>query len=163
MSVPDGSIVADGLCMPHSPRWHQEKLWVLESGTGKLLEIDPATRARRTVASGLPGFSRGLAVHGPYAFVGLSKIRPTSAMDGVPLADRRAELKCGIAVIDLRTGEVAATLDFQSAVEEVFDVQLLVGNRFPEVLGFQKETLQHTFVVPPEIATAAMPCPRPEN
>jgi hypothetical protein len=41
-------------------------------------------------------------------------------------------------------------LEFQPAVEEIFDVQLLPGLRFPEVLGFQKEEVQHTFIMPPE-------------
>jgi hypothetical protein len=43
---------------------------------------------------------------------------------------------------------VVAGLEFQTAVEEIFDVQLLPGVRFPEVIGFQKDTIQHTFVVP---------------
>jgi uncharacterized protein (TIGR03032 family) len=98
----------------------------------------------------VPGFARGLAFVGPYAFIGLSKIRSTSAMDGVPLAERRDELKCGVAVVDLRDGRVCAMLDFQTAVEETFDVQLLAGLRFPEVMGFQKETIHNTFVVPPQ-------------
>jgi uncharacterized protein (TIGR03032 family) len=149
MSVPDGRVVAEGLCMPHSPRWYRDKLWVLESGTGKILQIDPANADRRTIAE-VPGFARGLGFCGPYAFVGLSKIRPTSAMDGVPLAERRGELKAGVAVIDMRSSKVVATVDFHSAVEEVFDVQVLAGQRFPEVLGFHKETVQHTFVVPSE-------------
>jgi hypothetical protein len=70
-------------------------------------------------------------------------------MDGVPLASRRDQLKCGIGVIDLGSGREVGFLDFQTAIEEIFDVQLLPGIRFPEVLGFQKESLQHTFVVPP--------------
>ena len=90
----------------------------------------------------------GLTLCGPYAFVGLSKIRKTSAMDGVPLAERREQLKCGVAVVDLRSGQVMASLEFQTAVEEIFDVQLLVGLRFPEVIGFQQEMLSHTFIVP---------------
>ena len=155
MAVPDGNVIADGLCMPHSPRWHEQKLWVLESGAGRLLHVDPATRAQHVVTSDLPGFARGLGIHGPFAFIGLSKIRATSAMDGVPLAERRAELKCGVAVVDLRSGRVVASVDFQSAVEEVFDVQVLAGLPFPEVLGFQKETIQHTFVVPPRDSSAA--------
>ena len=114
---------------------------------GQLVLVDPATGRRQTVAA-LPGFTRGLALCGPYAFVGLSKIRATSAMDGVPLAERRDQLKCGVAVVDLRTGQVCAFLEFQTAVEEIFDVQLLAGLRFPEVVGFQKETLHHTFIVP---------------
>jgi hypothetical protein len=53
-------------------------------------------------------------------------------------------------VVDLRSGRVVALLEFQTAVEEIFDVQLLPGLRFPEVIGFQQETIQHTFVVPRE-------------
>ena len=71
-------------------------------------------------------------------------------MDGVPLAQRREQLKCGVAVVDLRSGQNIAVLEFQTAVEEIFDVQLLPGLRFPELVGFQKETLHHTFIVPLE-------------
>src|SRR5205807_4039501 len=112
--------------------------WLLESGTGQLVLVDLATGGRQPVAA-VPGFARGLALSGPYAFVGLSKIRKTSAMEGVPLAQRREQLKCGVAVVDLRSGQVIAFLEFQTAVEEIFDVQRLRGLRFPEVIGFQQE------------------------
>jgi hypothetical protein len=73
-------------------------------------------------------------------------------MDGVPLAARRDELKCGVAVVDLASGHagggVCGMLEFQTAVEEIFDVQLLGGFQFPEVMGFHKDTLGHTFIVP---------------
>lgn len=149
IDVPSGEIVTRGLSMPHSPRWHEGRLWLLESGTGRLLLVDAVTGQRQTITE-LPGFTRGLALAGRYAFVGLSKIRPTSAMDGVPLAERRGELKCGVAAVDLRCGQVIAFLEFQTAVEEVFDVQLLPGLRFPELLGFQKDTIDNTFIVPHE-------------
>ena len=127
---------------------------------GSCVLVDPATGRRQTVAE-LPGFARGLALCGPYAFVGLSKIRKTSAMDGVPLAERREQLKCGVAVVDLRSGQVIALLEFQTAVEEIFDVQLLPGLRFPEVIGFQQETIQHTFIVPPDGRSSADAHARP--
>ena len=57
-------------------------------------------------------------------------------------------MKCGVAVVDLRSGQSLALLEFQTAVEEIFDVQLLPGLHFPEVVGFQKEEIHHTFVVP---------------
>jgi uncharacterized protein (TIGR03032 family) len=148
IDIPSGEFVARGLSMPHSPRWHQGKLWVLESGIGGVALVDRKTGQRETVET-LPGFTRGLAVAGPYAFVGLSKIRPTSAMDGVPLAEKSDQLQCGIAVLDLRVGQIVATLQFQTAVEEIFDVQLLTGIRFPELVGFHKGTLHHAFVIPP--------------
>jgi len=147
VDVPSGEAVTRGLCMPHSPRWHEGQLWVLESGTGGVVRVDPATGKRDAVAR-LPGFTRGLALTGSHAFVGLSKIRPTSAMDAVPLAERRGELKCGVSVVDLSTGRVEGFLEFRTAVEETFDVQL-VPIRFPEVVGFQKDDVYNTFVVPP--------------
>lgn len=149
MEIASGEFVTRGLSMPHSPRWHEGRLWVLESGIGGLTLVDRANGQRETICR-LPGFTRGLAIAGPYAFIGLSKIRATSAMDGVPLAERRDELKCGVAVVDLRSGTAVAMLEFQTAVEEIFDVQLLPGIRFPELVGFQQETILHTFVVPPE-------------
>jgi uncharacterized protein (TIGR03032 family) len=148
IDVSSGEFVTRGLSMPHSPRWHDGQLWVLESGTGRVVLVDRATGHRDTVIE-LPGFTRGLALCGPYAFVGLSKIRPTSAMDGVPIAERQGELKCGIAAVDLRSGRLTGFVEFQTAVEEIFDVQLLPGISFPEVTGFQKEDIHHTFVVPP--------------
>ena len=148
LDVSSGQFVTRGLSMPHSPRWHNDQLWVLESGTGGVVLVDRATGGRQTIAR-IPGFTRGLALAGRYAFVGLSKIRPTSAMDGVPIAELRDQLKCGVAVVDLRSGAVVALLEFQSAVDEIFDVQLLPGVRFPEVVGFQKESVLHTFIIPP--------------
>jgi uncharacterized protein (TIGR03032 family) len=132
IDVPSGEFISRGLSMPHSPRWHDGRLLVLESGIGSLVLVDQATGQRKTIAR-LPGFARGLAVCGRYAFVGLSKIRQTSAMDGVPLAERRREeIKCGVAIVDLRSGQAIAFLEFKTAVEEIFDVQLLPGLRFPE-------------------------------
>lgn len=149
IDVRSGELVARGLCMPHSPRLHDGQLWVLESGTGRLVRMDTAAGTWETVAE-LPGYARGLALAGPYAFVGLSKFRETSTFGGLPLAERFKELKCGVAVVDLRRGQIMAFLEFQTAVEEIFDVQLLPGLRFPEVVGFQKEAVQHTFIIPAE-------------
>jgi uncharacterized protein (TIGR03032 family) len=145
--VPSGAFVARGLSMPHSPRLHEGRLWVLESGTGRLVLVDAATGRWQTVAE-LPGFTRGLAICGLYAFIGLSKIRETATFGGLPITERLRELRCGVAVVDLRSGRVVGLLEFQTAVEEIFAVEVLPGLRFPEVMGFQKETIHHTFIVP---------------
>src|SRR5947208_2667568 len=56
LDVLTGEVVARGLSMPHSPRWHDGRLWLLESGTGRLVLVDAATAQRQTVAT-LPGFT----------------------------------------------------------------------------------------------------------
>jgi uncharacterized protein (TIGR03032 family) len=149
IDVLSGEVVARGLCMPHSPRLHDGRLWVLESGTGRLLLVDAAAGRWETVAQ-FSGYARGLALFGRFAFIGLSKFRETSAFGGLPLAGRAAELKCGVGVVDLGSGRPVGALEFQTAVEEIFDVQLLPGWRFPEVIGFEKEAIHHTFIIPAE-------------
>src|SRR5262245_42861234 len=151
IDVAAGAVVVRGLCMPHSPRWHDCRLWLLESGTGRLLLVDPEAGRCHIVAE-LTGYVRGLVLCGPFAFVGLSKIRERSALAGVPLTERGGALMCGIAVVELQSGRLVASLEFLSAVEEIYDVQLLTGLRFPEVIGFEKEVVHHTFVVPPATA-----------
>jgi uncharacterized protein (TIGR03032 family) len=134
IDVPSGETVARGFAMPHSPRVHGGRVWVLHSGTGRLVVVDPATGRYDDVAE-LPGYTRGLAMAGPYAFVGLSKIRETSTFGGVPIAERRDALKCGVGVIDLRSGRLAAHLEFVAGVDEIFDVVTLPGSLDPLLSG----------------------------
>jgi uncharacterized protein (TIGR03032 family) len=134
LDVPSGATVARGFAMAHSPRVYDGRVWVLDSGRGRLTRVEPGSGRIEPVAE-LLGYARGLAFLGPFAFVGLSKIRETSVFGGIPIAERRAELKCGVAVVDLRTGRKVAGLDFHSGVDEIFDVQVLPGIRFPAVAG----------------------------
>ena len=103
IDVPSGATVARGLAMPHSPRVHQGRIWLLDSGRGRLVTVDPKTGSAEVVCE-LPGYARGLALVGPLALVGLSKIRETSTFGGVPVADRRDKLKCGVAIVELGSG-----------------------------------------------------------
>lgn len=148
MDIPSGQVIARGLSMPHSPRVHAGRLWVLESGTGQLQTVDGASGKRDLVAE-LPGYARGLAFFGHYAFVGLSKIRETNMFGGLPIAARVPDLRCGIWVIDLRSGQIAEVMQFEAGVEEIFAVEVLESCRFPEILGFREDTIQGAFVVPP--------------
>ena len=47
IDVDSGETILDGLAMPHSPRWHGGRLWLLNSGAGELLLVDPQTGRRR--------------------------------------------------------------------------------------------------------------------
>lgn len=134
IDVPSGQTVARGFAMPHSPRVHGGRVWMLHSGAGQLVLVDPANGRAETVAE-LPGYTRGLAMHERFAFVGLSKIRETSTFGGMPIAERRPDLKCGVGVVDLTTGGLVAHLEFLDGVEEIFDVQVVPGVRCPALSG----------------------------
>jgi uncharacterized protein (TIGR03032 family) len=134
IDISTGRTLARGFAMPHSPRFHQGRVWLLDSGTGRLVVVDPATGAVTPVAE-LPGYTRGLALHDSFAFVGLSRIRETSTFGGLPIAERRDQLRCGVGIVDVRTGGLVAHMEFQSGVEEIFAVQALPGIRFPALSG----------------------------
>lgn len=134
LDVESGQTVARGFAMPHSPRVHSGRVWLLHSGAGQLVEVDPAKGHVQTVTE-LPGYTRGLAMHDRFAFVGLSKIRETSTFGGMPIAARGPELKCGVGAVDLSTGRLVAHLEFVTGVEEIFDVQIVPGARCPALSG----------------------------
>jgi len=132
--VASGEVVARGFAMPHSPRLHAGCVWVLDSGRGRLTTVDVATGKIEPVTQ-QPGYTRGLAFAGPYAFIGLSRIRESSTFGGIPIAENRDQLKCAVVIVDLRTGKRAGYFEFLSGVEEIFDVQVVPGSRNPYISG----------------------------
>ena len=149
IDVPTGEVVARGFSMPHSPRIYNGQLWLLDSGTGRLVVVDTQSGRHQTVAQ-FPGYVRGLAFYDRYAFVGLSKARETTTFGDLPISARQNELKCGIWILDLTRGQIVGFFEFEKDVEEIFDVQILPGIRYPAVVGFQKDTIHGAFVIPPE-------------
>ena len=149
IDVSASRVVARGLCMPHSPRLIGDRLWVLNSGRGEVAAVDAAAGEVTPVVQ-LPGYTRGFAANGPLGFVGLSKIRETSTFGGLPIAESDQELVCGVGVVDLQSGRQVAAFQFLSGVDEIFDVQLLPGVRFPAVHGpfAQDEGTPAVWVVP---------------
>src|SRR5262245_7627193 len=149
LDIETNEIVLRGLSMPHSPRWYQNKLWVLESGEGSLAEVDIQRRTWRTVAQ-MPGFTRGIDFIGPLAFIGLSQVRESATFSGIPLVERLTERTCGVWVIHLETGQTIGFLRFEAGVQEIFAVQVLQDTRFPEMLEWNDERLAHSYVLPDE-------------
>jgi len=148
IDIETDQVIASGLSMPHSPRWYRDQLWVLESGQGGLCKVDRATGAVETVAR-LPGFTRGLAFAGPLAFVGLSEVREATTFGGLPLTARLEDRQCGVWVVNIDTGATVGFLRFDDLVQEIFDVTLLPGLRFPEIAEPHSDTVANGFVMPP--------------
>jgi uncharacterized protein (TIGR03032 family) len=134
LDVLSGEVICSGLCMPHSPRVHGGRLWVLNSGRGELSVVDINAGQLQVVAV-LPGYTRGLSFHGNYAFVGLSRIRETNIFGGLPIGEQPDKLNCGLAIVDLSTGQTASLLRFKSGVEELFAVETIAGLKNPKIMG----------------------------
>jgi uncharacterized protein (TIGR03032 family) len=134
--IDSGDVLADGLSMPHSPRWFDGRLWMLNSGTGELGVVEDG--AFRAVAF-CPGYARGLAFAGRHAIVGLSLARENKTFSGLALDEalsgRGAEARCGLLVIDTATGDTVAWVRVEGVVRELFDVGVLPGVRRPAMVG----------------------------
>lgn len=147
IDVQTGDIICRGLSMPHSPRWHAGRLWILNAGSGEFGFID---RGFQPICF-CPGYVRGLAFLGNYALIGLSKPRGNRAFTGLPLdaelAKRNMEPRCGVYVVDLNTGDIVHAVTMSGIVSELFDVGVIQGASMPAALGPQSPELKRVISV----------------
>ncbi|MES2264889.1 MAG: TIGR03032 family protein [Pseudomonadota bacterium] len=153
IDVRSNEIVLRGLSMPHSPRWHNGKLWLLDSGTGYFGYAD-LDAGRFVPVCFCPGYLRGLSFHGDYALVGLSKPRHNKTFQGLALdanlKQRNAEPRCGLQVIDLRSGDAVHWLRMEGVVDELYDVVALPGVRRPMALGLKTDEIRRVLSIEPQ-------------
>ena len=150
VDVGTGETVLGGLSMPHSPRWHQDKLWLHNSGTGEFGHVD-LKAGRFEPVTFCPGYLRGLGFVGDYAVMGLSKPRENKTFSGLALDDALAgkstEARCALHVVDLRTGDCVHWLRIDGFVEELYDVVVLPGVRRPMAIGMVSDEIRRVISV----------------
>lgn len=155
IDIETDEIMVEGLSMPHSPRWHDGKLWVLNSGSGELGWINPKDKSFNPVAF-FPGFLRGLAFNNGHAIVTLSKPRH-KRFEGLALDDKLtekdAEPWCGVQIINLATGDVVQWIRFEGEISELFDICALPGVKNPLTLGANSNEIR-SFITYEDIAQA---------
>ena len=77
-------------------------------------------------------------------------MRESAVFCGIPLAERLQERNCGVWVVNVLTGETAAFVKFEDAVQEIFAVEVLPGKRYPDVVNDDPNLLAGSFVLPDE-------------
>lgn len=161
IDIRDNSVLCRGLSMPHSPRWHNGRLWLLNSGDGDFGYLDGD---RFVPVTQCPGFARGLCFVGDYAVIGLSLLRDNTFSSGLSIKDRleKAHIpqRCGLIVVDLNTGKIVHWLTIQGVVTELYDVAFLPGITRPYTPGFSEPELQRQVIhLHPGIFPFEMPRP----
>jgi uncharacterized protein (TIGR03032 family) len=150
IDVETDAIVCEGLSMPHSPRLHDGRLWLLNSGAGEFGHVDLASGTFEPAAL-CPGYARGLAFVAGHAVVGLSLARENRTFAGLALDDalkaRDVEPRCGIAVFDLATGDMRHWLRIEGVVRELYDVAVLPGVRRPAAIGFRTDEVNRVISI----------------
>ncbi len=152
IDIRDNRVVTEKLSMPHSPRWIDGRLWVLNSGTGYIGTVDDTSGVFEPKAF-MPGFMRGCAFHNGFAIVGLSLPR-NGTFQGLQLDSelkkRDATPWCGVQILEARTGDVVQWIRLEGPVSELFDVAVIPGVRKPTATGFLNTdvhtmiTIEHT-------------------
>lgn len=64
--------------------------------------------------------------------------------------ERLNERLCGAWLVNIDSGETVGFVRFEDLVQEIFDVVLVPGFRFPEVAEPGSEIAANTFVLPDE-------------
>jgi uncharacterized protein (TIGR03032 family) len=150
IDVESNEVIASGLSMPHSPRWHNDKLWVANSGAGEFGSINVDTGEFEALVF-CPGYIRGVAFHKNYAIVGLSRPRDNKTFNGLAL-DARLEkegvqARSGLLVIDLKTGATVHALYAEGFVTELYDVVVLLNTKRPSMIGFKNDQIKRVLSV----------------
>ena len=150
IDVQQNQVIVTGLSMPHSPRYYQDKLWLLNSGTGYLGTVD-LQQGKFEPITFCPGYLRGLTFWGTYAIVGISRPRHNKTFSGLALDEnlkvKDAEARSGLLVIDLRSGDIVHWLRVEGIVEELYDVAVLPGVHRPMAIGFVSDEIRRMITV----------------
>jgi hypothetical protein len=85
-------------------------------------------------------------------------VRETAVFSGIPITERLTERICGVWAVDIQTGQTAAFLRFEDAVQEIFAVQVVPGRRYPDLINDDEAMLDDSFVLTDE-ALEAVPEP----
>ncbi len=147
MDIQTNEILAQGLSMPHSPRWHQKKLWFLESGKGALSYIDVQSKKITEVVR-VPGFTRGIQMVGNLAFIGLSKVRESATFSGLEITKLSKRI-CGVWVVDIVQGTIISFIEFTKEIDELFAITLLPFKN-AKILNQEHELCKVNYMVPQE-------------
>jgi uncharacterized protein (TIGR03032 family) len=133
IDVETNTIIAENLPMPHSPRLFGEDLYVLLSATGELVKVNKATGTYDVIVK-LDGFVRGMSLYKDYLFIGLSKLRQNSSSFGKLEFAKKAN-QAGVVVLHLPTNSIAGRIDYQTSLDEIYDVHILANKIRPNILN----------------------------
>lgn len=152
IDVQSDEIICTGLSMPHSPRLYQNKLWILNSGSGYFGYVDINTGQFNEVTF-CPGYLRGLKFVGDYAVVGLSKLRESNLVATSTLEENLQKhneiAHCGLRVINLKTGNIIHSLELGGCLCELYDVSVLNHIKKPMAIGIEQDGIRRIITMPP--------------
>ena len=145
LDVTSGKVVVSGLSMPHSPRLHRGRLWLLNSGCGEFGWVIrcAASSSRWHFVPVTAGLGDGGQIRRARA-VAAARTDVSGLVARPALAQRQATARCGLLVVDLDSGDVVHWLRIEGTVQELYDVAILPGVVRPKALGFKTNEIRRS-------------------
>jgi uncharacterized protein (TIGR03032 family) len=141
-----GEQVLGGFSVPRHPRWSDGRLLLADSGSGRVLRLDPTTGHEECVVT-LPGVLGAFDAQNDVAVVAFgdpSRATLEGLVGGRPSA---ADVRDGLALVDVGTGTVAGTIEFLGRAGPFAAVALLPGLSSAALAPPRGLTTQQTTVV----------------
>jgi uncharacterized protein (TIGR03032 family) len=151
-------IVCANLSQPNSPRWFQNKLWVVEGGSGHLGHVNLETEKFEEKAW-VPGYARGLAfVREKLAAVTCSMDETGNGFADLPVGEmirkKMANNHCGVYFIDVDTFDIIDNINLLTPINTILDVGIINGVVRPRLLEVGDESNMRNYKI--DYGTAGM-------
>lgn len=153
IDIASNAIIAHGLTMPDSPRWYQNRLWLVNAGTAEFGYLDIESGRFEAVVR-CPGILRGVCFADDYAILGLSKPHPDDLYAGLPLEEYLQQpgvvARCGVVIVNLHSGDIEHWLFFEGkSTSQIYDVVTLPGVRRARSVGLVMNDIQEITTLGP--------------
>jgi uncharacterized protein (TIGR03032 family) len=149
MTVPKGEILAENLSLPHSLLNDGEYIYFLESGKGTLNRIHKTSKKKEVIYD-FQRFVRGMQRIDNYFFVSYSALRKSSKTFG-DISFENPTDKAGFCVYDIDKKTVVAQLEYESDVEEVYDLEIFDGFLKPAIVNENQEQFNNVITFPKNV------------
>lgn len=147
IDITTNEILLNNLSMPHSPRWHQDNLYFLESGKGSISRYCFKTKKSIEIAR-VPGFTRGLDIIGDFAFIAVSKVRESATFSGLEIT-KLAKRSSGLWVVNIKTSQLVSFVEIEQGADEFFAVTILPSKKVA-IFNEENDYSKGNYIIPPE-------------
>lgn len=155
MDITSGQTLFEHLAMPHSPMLYKGELYGLLSATGQFVRFN-VKDSQVEVLKELEGFCRGLDIIDDYAFIGMSKLRKNSSTFA-KLDFAKTASTAGIKILHLPTRAIVGEIQYQTSVDEIYEVKILRDSIRPNILNTIKPIHKQTLAIPERTFWARFP------
>jgi uncharacterized protein (TIGR03032 family) len=133
IDVSNSQILLRNLHLPLAPRWHHDRLWILEVGRQSFGYVNLKDASVETVTY-LPGRPKSMSLFSHYAFIILDHLSETT--NG----------RSGLWVIDLDSGKVITNTVFET-IQSLSSVQVIPNISRPDITNFEEALLGTSFAL----------------